>query len=30
VQHMLGFEFDGTYNSGTTLTLQVGTKQLPG
>jgi hypothetical protein len=26
VQRVLGFEFDGTYNSRSTLTLQVGTK----
>jgi hypothetical protein len=28
VQRVLGFEFDGTYNSGTALTLQVGTRHL--
>ena len=28
VQRMLGFEFDGTINSGSTIVLQVGTKRL--
>jgi hypothetical protein len=28
VQRVLGFEFDGTINSGSTIVLQVGTRRL--